>query len=77
MVTCVLGSCELLTKGAPEGPIGLLAQFIGGGNSTGLPVYVVIGPGNSHAQMPAFLAIISANFTKLLHFELSETDDCR
>ena len=37
----------------------------------------VIGPGNAHARMPAFLAIISANFTNLLHFELSETDDCR
>ena len=37
----------------------------------------VIGPGNAYARMPAFLAIISANFTKLLHLELSETDDCR
>ena len=37
----------------------------------------MIGPGNAHAQMPAFLAIISANFTILLHFKLSETDDCR
>ena len=37
----------------------------------------LIGPGNAHARMPEFLAIISANFTNLLHFELSKTNDCR
>ena len=36
----------------------------------------VIGHENAHAQMSAFLAIISAIFTKLLQLQWSKTDNC-
>ena len=36
----------------------------------------VIGHENAHAWMSAFLAIISAIFTKLLQLKWSETDNC-
>ena len=36
----------------------------------------VIGHENAHARMSAFLAIISAIFTKLLQLKWSETDNC-
>ena len=36
----------------------------------------VIGHENAHAQMSAFLAIISAIFTKLLQLKWSETNNC-
>ena len=39
-------------------------------------IVTVIGHENAHAQMSAFLAIISAIFTKLLQLKWSETDNC-
>ena len=36
----------------------------------------MIGHENAHARMSAFLAIISAIFTKLLQLKWSETDNC-
>ena len=36
----------------------------------------LIGHENAHARMSAFLAIISAIFTKLLQLKWSETDNC-
>ena len=36
----------------------------------------LIGHENAHARMSAFLAIISAIFTKLLQLKWSKTDNC-
>ena len=38
--------------------------------------FTLIGHENAHARMSAFLAIISAIFTKLLQLKWSETDNC-
>ena len=45
-------------------------------NVANVSVQLLIGHENAHARMSAFLAIISANFTKLFQLKWSETDNC-